>query len=88
MDVTLIGGLLVGGAALIGTFVTWIGKRGENAISGYSSLTDNLQEERDRLDKKVAEQALIITEQAAQHARDQAEITRLRGLVLEHGGTP
>lgn len=88
MDATSIGALIIAGATALGVLVTWVGKRGENAITGYSSLTNDLQEERDRLEKKVAEQALSLTEHATQHAMDQAAITRLRGLVIELGGTP
>ncbi|MFM9589746.1 hypothetical protein ACKI1J_15525 [Streptomyces scabiei] len=101
MDVTTIGSLLVGVAAVVGGLVTYLGKRGENALTGYSSLTDNLQEERDRLDKKVTEQAATINtqattiaamvasaaEQSALRAADQAEIARLRALI-DHGGQP
>ncbi|KND30070.1 hypothetical protein [Streptomyces stelliscabiei] len=102
MDVTTIGSLLVGVAAVVGGLVTYLGKKGENALTGYSSLTDNLQEERDRLDKKVTEQAATINtqtttistmaasaaEQSALRAADQAEIARLRALVVQLGGQP
>lgn len=102
MDVTTIGSLLVGVGAVVGGLVAYLGKRGENALTGYSSLTDNLQEERDRLDKKVTEQAATINtqtttistmaasaaEQSALRAADQAEIARLRALVTELGGHP
>lgn len=102
MDVTTIGSLLVGVGAVVGGLVAYLGKRGENALTGYSSLTDNLQEERDRLDKKVTEQAALINtqtttistmaasaaEQSALRAADQAEIARLRALVTELGGHP
>ncbi|MEI5522553.1 hypothetical protein ACKI1J_24075 [Streptomyces scabiei] len=102
MDVTTIGSLLVGVAAVVGGLVTYLGKRGENALTGYSSLTNDLQEERDRLDKKVTEQAALLStqtatiatmaasaaEQSALRAADQAEIARLRALVIDHGGQP
>lgn len=102
MDATTIGSLLVGVGAVVGGLVAYLGKRSENALTGYSSLTDNLQEERDRLDKKVTEQATTINtqtatiatmaasaaEQSALRAADQAEIARLRALVIDHGGQP
>ncbi|WP_407553052.1 hypothetical protein QOM21_23820 [Streptomyces sp. Pv4-95] len=81
MDATALGSLLVGAGAVAGAAVAFLGKRGETALNGYSSLTDNLQEERDRLDRKVSEQA-------AERAADQAEIARLRALVTHLGGTP
>lgn len=81
MDLATLGALLVGVGAVAGGCFTWLGKRGENAVNqsgmaltGYSTLTDNLQEERDRLEKKVAE-------------RD-AEIARLCALVIRLGGDP
>jgi hypothetical protein len=102
LDVTTIGSLLVGVAAVVGGLVTYLGKRGENALTGYSSLTNDLQEERDRLDKKVTELTTTIgtmtttistmaasaTEQSALRAADQAEIDRLRTLVISLGGQP
>jgi hypothetical protein len=102
LDLTTIGSLLVGVGAVVGGLVAYLGKRGENALTGYSSLTNDLQEERDRLDKKVTEQAATINtqtttistlaasaaEQSALRAADQAEITRLRALVVQLGGQP
>ncbi|MBD9703358.1 hypothetical protein IHE56_14970 [Streptomyces sp. ID01-12c] len=102
MDVTTIGSLLVGVGAVVGGLVAYLGKKGENALTGYSSLTNDLQEERDRLDKKVTEQAATIhtqtttistmaasaAEQSALRAADQAEIARLRALVTDLGGQP
>lgn len=71
---TAIGGMLVGIAGIVGAAVTFVGKRGENALTGYTSLTDNLQEERDRLAMKVDAQA--------------EEIKRLHGLIIDMGGKP
>lgn len=78
MDATTLGSLLVGVGAVVGAVVAFVGKRGENALSGYSSLTDNLQEERDRLDRKVIELNAQLAELSALRAADQAEIARLR----------
>lgn len=88
MDATTLGSLLVGVGAVVGGLVAYLGKRGENALTGYSSLTDNLQEERDRLDRKVAELLAEQTQQSALRAADQAEITRLRLLITQLGGQP
>jgi uncharacterized membrane-anchored protein YhcB (DUF1043 family) len=85
LDATTLGSLLVGVGAVVGGVVAYFGKRSENAITGYSSLTDNLQEERDRLDRKVTELHKELAEQAALRAADQAEITRLRGLIPPGG---
>ena len=95
MDLTTIGTLLLGVGAVVGGLVPYLGKRSENALTGYSSLTDNLQEERDRLDKKVTELTTTISTMAASAAQesslraaDQAEIARLRALVISLGGQP
>ena len=85
MDATTIGSLLVGVGAVVGGLVAYLGKRGENALTGYSSLTNDLQEERDRLDKKVNELNTRLAEQAALRAADQAEIARLRALIPPGG---
>ncbi|MFJ6386460.1 hypothetical protein ACIQJT_02505 [Streptomyces sp. NPDC091972] len=87
MDVTALGGLLLGVGAVVGGLLTYLGKRSENAITGYSSLTNDLQEERDRLDRKVNELNAKLAEQAALRAADQAEITRLRALIPPGGPT-
>lgn len=84
MDATALGALgalLVGVGGLATAVVTWAGKRGENALNGYSSLTNDLQEERDGL-------RLQLTEAFAQRAVDQAEITRLRTEIMRLGGSP
>ncbi|WP_413102207.1 hypothetical protein [Streptomyces sp. Inha503] len=81
MDATTLGALIAGAAAVIGAVVAFVGKRGENAITGYSSLTNDLQEERDALRTQLAEAHAL-------RAADQAEITRLRIEIARLGGTP
>ncbi|MFF9554606.1 hypothetical protein ACF1DY_02060 [Streptomyces albus] len=88
MDAATLGTLLVGVGAVAGALVTWTGKRGENAITGYTSLTDQLQEERDRLERQLAEKSTALAEAHAARAADQAEIARLRARITELGGTP
>ena len=102
MDVTTIGSLLVGVGAVVGGLVAYLGKRGENALNGYSSLTGTLQKERDRLDGKVTELHTQLAEAARLRADDQGEIarlrdentrlrdenTRLRELTIHLGGQP
>ncbi|WP_327667520.1 MULTISPECIES: hypothetical protein [unclassified Streptomyces] len=68
--------------------VAYLGKRGENALSGYSSLTDKLQTERDRLERQVAERDTRISELSTLHAADQSEIARLRLDIHRLGGAP
>lgn len=85
---TLVGSVLALVGTLAGAAVAFWGKRGENALSGYSHLTNDLQEERDRLDRKVTELNTRIAEQAALRAADQAELARLRATVVALGGQP
>lgn len=70
MDATSLGTLLVGAGAVVGAAVAYLGKKGETALSGHISLIGDLQEERDRLDRKVADL--------------QAENERLRASIV-HG---
>ncbi|MBQ1122657.1 hypothetical protein [Streptomyces sp. B15] len=88
MDPATLGTLLVGIGAVVGALVTWAGKRGENALTGYTTLTDQLQEERDRLERQLAERSAALAELHALRAADQAEIARLRGIITRYGGDP
>ncbi|AKY02193.1 hol-like chemotaxis [Streptomyces phage SF1] len=109
MDVATLGAvgtILVGLATAVGALV---GKRGENraaqsgaVIGGYGALVDNLQEERDKAQAKLAENeqrlAEAYRELSAAHtdnAEKRAEITilraeneRLRARITELGGAP
>jgi chromosome segregation ATPase len=95
LDATTLGSLLVGLGAVVGAVVAYLGKRGENAITAYGSLTNDLQEERETLKAelvaaRVERDALNtrLAEQAALRAADQAEIARLRALIVHLGGEP
>lgn len=95
MDATTLGSLLVGLGAVVGAVVAYLGKRGENAITAYGSLTNDLQEERENLKAELASaraerDALNarLAEQAALRAADQAELARLRALIVHLGGEP
>lgn len=81
MDATTLGSVLALVGVLAGAVVAYLGKRSENALTGYSSLTDNLQEERDRLDRQLIERDAKLTAQAE-------EIARLRSIIIQLGGTP
>ncbi|GAB2732861.1 hypothetical protein [Streptomyces bullii] len=88
MDATTIGAILAFAGVLSGSVVAYLGKRGENALTGYTNLTGTLQKERDRLDAKVTELHKELAEQSSLRAADQAEITRLRGIIISLGGQP
>jgi uncharacterized protein YlxW (UPF0749 family) len=87
LDATTLGSLLVGVGAVVGGVVAYLGKRSENAITGYSSLTNDLQEERDALKAERTELNAKLAELSALRAADQAEIARLRALIPP-GGQP
>jgi chromosome segregation ATPase len=99
---TIVVGLAAAGAALIG-------HRGANAASqsgavlgGYSTLVDNLQEERDKLQTKLVENERMLAAAYAELAHERAdkaalqaqiqaltaENERLRERIVELGGQP
>jgi hypothetical protein len=77
----LIGGPVAAAAAMYGTRGANRAAREGSAVNGFSSLTNELQEERKEL---RADLAAVRAELAA----EKAENTRLRLLVQELGGTP
>lgn len=85
---TLLGSLLACAGVLGAAVVAYLGKRGENALNGFSSLTDKLQSERDRLERQIAERDTRIDELSTLHAADQSEIARLRLDIHRLGGAP
>lgn len=95
MDATTIGSVLGFAGVLAAAVVAYFGKRGETAVTGYSSLTDQLQEElsskRAELVEKnaaLAEKDARIAELSSYRAGDQAEIARLRATIIQLGGQP
>jgi septal ring factor EnvC (AmiA/AmiB activator) len=99
---TIVVGLAAAGAALIG-------HRGANAASqsgavlgGYSTLVDNLQEERDKLRDRLVETERLLAAAYAELASERAdkaalheqitaltaEKARLREQIIELGGQP
>jgi chromosome segregation ATPase len=101
-----VGVIIVGLATAAGA---WIGKRGENRVSqsgavlgGYSSLVDNLQEERDKAQQHLAENEVRLAAAYAELAGERAgkaelltqitelttENARLHARISELGGTP
>ncbi|MFJ6438551.1 hypothetical protein [Streptomyces sp. NPDC091416] len=101
-----VGVIVVGLATAAGA---WIGKRGENraaqsagVLGGYSSLVDNLQEERDKVRAQLVENEVRLAAAYAELAGERAgtadllrqitelttENARLHGRIAELGGTP
>jgi hypothetical protein len=81
LDATALGTLLVGVGTVVGAAVAYLGRRGETALAGLTTLTDQLQEERADLRQQLAAQAVL-------RAADQAELARLRALIISLGGQP
>lgn len=83
--VTAIAAVIVGTLSAVGVMY---GSRGANrvsregnAVTGFNSLTDQLQEERLEMKQEIS---TLRTELAA----ERRETARLRSLVERHGGTP
>ncbi|MGW5197379.1 hypothetical protein [Streptomyces spiralis] len=77
----LIGGPVAGLAAMYGTRGANRAQREGTALTGYNSLTDQLQEERKELRAELAQVRLEL-------ATERAEVTRLKLLVQQLGGEP
>ncbi|WP_326729701.1 hypothetical protein [Streptomyces phaeochromogenes] len=88
MDLAVVGSLLVGVGAVVGGVVAYLGKRGENAITRFNSVTDQVQEELGRVkdERDTARAELAVLQQ--QRKDDLIEITRLHIKVINLGGEP
>lgn len=88
MDAATIGAVIACAGVMSGSVVAWLGKRGETALSRFNSVTDQVQEERDRLQTQLttAQGELITLHQ--QRQADLIEITRLQMKVIQLGGDP
>lgn len=84
MDATTIGAVLACVGVLSGSVVAYIGKRGENA----NSLTDQVQEERDGLLRRLDEKDTQITTLQQQRHDYLIRITELEIKVIQLGGNP
>jgi NADP-dependent 3-hydroxy acid dehydrogenase YdfG len=72
---------VTGAVAMYGSKVAGRAQREGNAVTGFSSLTNELQEERKELKAEVAALKLEL-------ATERAESARLRLLLQAQGGTP
>lgn len=84
MDATALGAVLACVGVLSGSVVAYIGKRGENA----NSLTDQVQEERDGLVRRLAEKDAQIAALEQQRHDYLVRITQLEIENIRLGGTP
>jgi len=88
MDAATIGAVIACAGVMSGSVVAWLGKRGENALSRFNSVTDQVQEERDRVDAKLAAAQADLVALHQQRHDDLIEITRLQMKVINLGGEP
>ncbi|WP_060880149.1 hypothetical protein [Streptomyces scabiei] len=88
MDATTIGAVLALVGVLSGSVVAYLGKRGENANARLNSEMDQIQEERNRMDERLAARDQRIEVLLDQRVTDQVEIARLRVKIVELGGDP
>lgn len=77
----LIAGPLAGAAAMYGHRGAARAAREGTAVTGFNSLTDQLQEERNDLRSQL-------TTMRAELAAERAEVARLKTLIAQLGGTP
>jgi len=88
LDSTTIGAVLACVAGLIGSVVVYVGKRGENGVSRFNSVTDQVQEDNTTLRDQLSKRDARIETLQDQRQRDLEQITRLRIKVLNRGGDP
>ena len=86
MDATTLGSLLVGVGAVVGGVVAYVGKRSENALLRFVAVTDQVQEERDRLQTQLTSAQAEIIGLQQQRQADLLEITRLQVKIIQLGG--
>lgn len=86
MDPTTLGGLLAAGAAVIGSVVVYLGKRGENANARANSFTDQVQEQLDWTQKQLATAQAELDILHRQHYADLVEYSRLERKIIDLGG--
>ncbi|CAL9313764.1 MULTISPECIES: hypothetical protein [Streptomyces] len=99
---TIVAGLAAAGAALIGHRGANAAQQSGAVLGGYSTLVDNLQEERDKARERLVETERLLAAAYAELAAERAdkaalqariaELTaenqRLRDRIVELGGQP
>lgn len=84
MDATTLGAVLAFAGVVSGSVVAYIGKRGETR----NSLTDQVQEERDGLARRLAEKDVQIAALEQQRHDYLVRITQLEIENIRLGGNP
>jgi phage terminase Nu1 subunit (DNA packaging protein) len=88
LDATTLGAILACVGVLSGSMVAYIGKRGENSVTRFNSVTDQVQEE---LTRKATELAAAQAEVTALQQQRRDYLVRITQLEIENirlGGNP
>jgi hypothetical protein len=88
LDATTLGAVLACVGVLSGSVVAYIGKRGENGLSRFNAVTDQVQEE---LTRKTTELAAAQTEISRLNQQRHDDLIRITQLEIENirlGGNP
>ena len=80
MDAATLGAVLACVGVLSGSVVAYIGKRGENGVTRFNSVTDQVQEE---LIRKTAELTAAQTEIGALRLQRHDDLVRMTKLEIE-----
>ena len=88
MDGTTLGTVLAAVAGLVGSGVVYVGKRGENGVTRFNSVTDQVQEDNATLRDQLAQRDARINTLQEQRMHDLETMARLRIKVLNLGGDP
>lgn len=81
MDATTLGAVLACVGVLSGSVVAYIGKRGENGLSRFNAVTDQVQEE---LIRKTTELAAAQTEISRLNQQRHDDLIRITQLEIEN----
>lgn len=84
----LIGGPLAAAAAVYGARVSGRAQREGGALTGYNSLTDQLQEERTELLRQIADLRSELAAERVRSATLESEASTLRAQLAQSGGGP
>jgi U3 small nucleolar RNA-associated protein 14 len=88
LDATTIGAVLAFVGVVSGSVVAYIGKRGENSVTRFNSVTDQVQEDNATLREQLSQRDVRIGTLQDQRQSDLEQITRLRIKVIQLGGDP
>ncbi|MDX3759358.1 hypothetical protein ACWCQW_03210 [Streptomyces mirabilis] len=88
MDGTTLGAVLAAVAGLVGSGVVYVGKRGENGVTRFNSVTDQIQEELTTKRTELAAAQTELSRMNQQRHDDLVRITQLEIEIIRLGGTP